>query len=73
MNAAAVCKKCLGVGYRGMYAIFIYSNMQNQFCKKLQCKLKCNILQQAVILLFYKSVVLKLTINCDNWIAEVLL
>ena len=61
-NAVATSKKYLDVGHRDLCAISICSTIQPQLRKQLQCKLKCNILQLAAILLFCKKLYLNLQI-----------
>ena len=48
-------------------------NVQPQVCKLLQSKLKCNILQQAVVLLVCKTLVFELASSSGNLIAKVML
>ena len=51
VNTFATSEKYFVARNRGLCAISIFSNVKPQLCKQLQCKVKCNMLQQAVVLL----------------------
>ena len=51
----------------------ICNNVQPQLGKQLHYKLKCNMLQQAVELLFNKVLVFELESSCVNLASKVLL
>ena len=62
MNAVVTSKKYLGIGYRYLCAISLFSNVQPQECKHLQCELKCKMLQLAIALLFSKTLIFDLQV-----------
>ena len=68
-----ISKKYYGIGDRGLCTIFICSNLQAQLWKQLQCRLKCNMLQQTVVLLFCRTLVFEVASSCNNSIAAVFL
>ena len=47
--------------------------MQPRLCKLFWNRLKCNILQQAIALSFYKMFVFELASSCDNILSKVML
>ena len=73
MNAVATNKKYLGIGDGGLCAISIFSKVQPQLYKQLQCKLKCKMLYQAVMLLFCKILAFQLANSCRNLLIKILL
>ena len=72
-KAVEIKKSILQLNLVVYKAISIGINMQTQLNKLFQSKLNCNMVLQAVALLFYKVLVFELASSCRNIFSKVLL